>query len=50
MADDGAFLGGAQVLEGDAAGWVASEAERRVADDADIGVRQFGGVQQSGQQ
>ena len=50
MADDGVFLRGAHILEGDAGGRVALESERRVADDTDVGVGQFGGAQDGGQQ
>ena len=50
MTDDGEFLLSAQVVEGDAAGWVAFEAEGGVADDADVGVGLGGGALEGGQQ
>ncbi len=48
VADDGVFLLGAQVVEGDAAGRVAFEAEGGVADDADVGIRLGGGALEGG--
>ncbi len=48
VADDGVFLLGAQVIEGNAAGWVAFEAEGGVADDADVGVGLGGSALEGG--
>ena len=48
VADDGEFLLGAQVVEGDTAGWVAFEAEGGVADNAHVGVGLGGGALEGG--
>ena len=48
MTDEGVFLLGAQVVEGDAAGWVGFEAEGGVADDADVSVGLGGGALEGG--
>lgn len=48
MTDEGVFLFGAQVVEGDAAGWVAFETKGGVADDANVGVGLGGGALEGG--